>query len=261
MNNDYLSEIKIWSKTFYIPISKLPNEFREAVGALYLGLRAVDEIEDHNSLNTKEKVNLLKEVSLYLQLTDLCVSEEKIDLLFEPYKDKLPHVTLNICRWINVAPKEVRHRISDCIASMALRIIPWVQNNWTITDSAALDSYTYSVSGTPGLTLCELFDWYENKKTDRTLGVKFGVFLQNVNILRGRKDDAIRNVDFYPKNWTDENMIKYTYSFISDAKIFIESLSSGSSYEFCKEIFEMSVFAFEKLKAKEHISFDGEFKP
>ena len=35
------------SRTFYIPISRLPGGLQQAVGSAYLCLRAIDEIEDH----------------------------------------------------------------------------------------------------------------------------------------------------------------------------------------------------------------------
>jgi farnesyl-diphosphate farnesyltransferase len=38
------------SRTFYIPIMGLPEQCKEAVASQYLALRAIDEIEDHNTL-------------------------------------------------------------------------------------------------------------------------------------------------------------------------------------------------------------------
>ena len=42
-----MTVLKETSRTFYIPISKLPPIICEAVASAYLCLRAIDEIEDH----------------------------------------------------------------------------------------------------------------------------------------------------------------------------------------------------------------------
>jgi farnesyl-diphosphate farnesyltransferase len=44
---------------------------------------------------------------------------------------------------------------------------------------------------------------------ERSLAVSFGRGLQAVNILRNRKDDLSRGVDFYPVGWGDEEMETY----------------------------------------------------
>ena len=44
---DALTVLKETSRTFYIPITKLPSGVQEAVASAYLCLRAIDEIEDH----------------------------------------------------------------------------------------------------------------------------------------------------------------------------------------------------------------------
>ena len=55
------------SRTFFIPIMKLPPICQEAVASAYLTLRAIDEIEDHPTLANDVKVKLLRDVSYYLQ--------------------------------------------------------------------------------------------------------------------------------------------------------------------------------------------------
>lgn len=38
------------SRTFFIPITRLPPTCQEAVASAYLCLRAIDEVEDHSKL-------------------------------------------------------------------------------------------------------------------------------------------------------------------------------------------------------------------
>jgi farnesyl-diphosphate farnesyltransferase len=47
---DALDILEATSRTFFIPISRLPPGLLEAVGSGYLCLRAIDEIEDHKEL-------------------------------------------------------------------------------------------------------------------------------------------------------------------------------------------------------------------
>ncbi len=47
------------SRTFFIPISRLPYHLKEAVSSAYLCMRAIDEIEDHSQLDNSTKEKLL----------------------------------------------------------------------------------------------------------------------------------------------------------------------------------------------------------
>jgi farnesyl-diphosphate farnesyltransferase len=65
--SDALQALEATSRTFYLPIVRLPGGVREAVTSAYLCLRAIDEIEDHPALAPDDKVKLLNGVSLALQ--------------------------------------------------------------------------------------------------------------------------------------------------------------------------------------------------
>jgi len=62
-----LEILKQTSRTFYIPINRLPSGLREAVASAYLCMRAIDEVEDHPELDNRAKVKLLRTMSLNLQ--------------------------------------------------------------------------------------------------------------------------------------------------------------------------------------------------
>ena len=42
--------LKETSRTFYIPVARLPERLQETVAAAYLCMRAIDEIEDNDDL-------------------------------------------------------------------------------------------------------------------------------------------------------------------------------------------------------------------
>ena len=55
------------SRTFFIPISRMPPGLKEATTSAYLCMRAIDEIEDHPTLSNAVKARILQQVSLAFQ--------------------------------------------------------------------------------------------------------------------------------------------------------------------------------------------------
>ena len=45
--SDVTRVLKNTSRTFFIPIARLPARLQETVASAYLSMRAIDEIEDH----------------------------------------------------------------------------------------------------------------------------------------------------------------------------------------------------------------------
>ena len=62
--------LKLTSRTFYMPIIRLPKGIREAVASGYLCLRAIDEVEDHPTLEGSQKAAILHKISLILQAVE-----------------------------------------------------------------------------------------------------------------------------------------------------------------------------------------------
>jgi farnesyl-diphosphate farnesyltransferase len=85
---------------------------------------------------------------------------------------------------------------------MAERMAFWADRNWLISNEKDLDTYTFAVAGAVGLILSEIWGWYENVHTDRSLAIAYGRGLQSVNILRNSAEDLTRGVSFYPPGWT-----------------------------------------------------------
>eukprot|EP00919_Chromeraceae_sp_WS-2016_P041452 GHVR01098765.1.p1 GENE.GHVR01098765.1~~GHVR01098765.1.p1 ORF type:complete len:107 (-),score=3.34 GHVR01098765.1:898-1218(-) len=104
---------------------------------------------------------ILRNISLEIQqykpfsnLEDMCFDWMGSD-------ESLPEVTLRLAEWIYYCPEPFRGRIVDSTGNMADRMVFWVERNWQIKTEKHLDAYTFSVAGTVGLLLCEVWEWFE----------------------------------------------------------------------------------------------------
>ena len=229
-----LEVLKTTSRTFYIPISLLPEKLQAAVASAYLCMRAIDEIEDHAELDNLTKARLLRQISLNLQETvDNSASSHFVRGL-ESYQQILPEVTLKLGEWSIIAPETIAPRIWDATAAMADRMAYWAENNWTIETEADLDRYTFSVAGAVGLLLSDLWAWYDGTQTNRTYAIGFGRGLQAVNIVRNHGEDLKRGVSFLPADWTMKDMQTYARRNLKLADLYTQSLNSGPALDFCR---------------------------
>ncbi len=229
-----LEVLKETSRTFYIPISILPNGLKEAVASAYLCMRAIDEIEDHPELDHTTKAKLLRNISLALQSSGENVNFDSFNGSLNGEKNLLPEVTLRVQEWAVLAPQSIAPRIWDATAAMADRMAYWAQRNWLIETKADLDTYTFSVAGAVGLLLSDLWAWYDGTQTNRLQAIAFGRGLQTVNILRNQKDDIDRGVSFFPKGWTRKEMDEYARYNLKMADLYTNSLPSGPAKNFCQ---------------------------
>ena len=201
-----LEVLKETSRTFYIPIVKLPAQVQKAVASAYLCLRAIDEVEDHASLTNPTKADILRSISYTLQTFSPESAEDSLRWDWHGKEGDLPEVTLRLAEWIFLCPAEVRARVVDCTATMADRMAWWAARNWRIDSEQDLDVYTFAVAGAVGLILCEIWEWFEGIKTNRSLAIGYGRALQSINILRNSGEDKERGVSFYPPGWTQKEV-------------------------------------------------------
>jgi farnesyl-diphosphate farnesyltransferase len=229
-----LKILKETSRTFYIPISRLPEGLQEAVTSAYLCMRAIDDIEDHFQIDQTTKVKLLRQISLNLQSG---IEDSQPDDFTEGiinYQNLIPEVSYRIGEWAMLAPSSIAPRIWDATAAMADRMAYWAENNWKIHTKTHLDQYTFSVAGAVGLLLSDLWEWYDGTKTNRSEAIAFGRGLQAVNILRNQTDDRDRGVNFFPEGWQSENMHAYARYNLSLADSYTKALPSGPALQFCQ---------------------------
>ena len=233
--NRALETLKTTSRTFYIPIARLPEKLQDAVASAYLCMRAIDEIEDTPNLDNQTKAYLLRSISLRLQeIADLS-DYRFISADLAPYKNILPGVSLGIGEWASLADESIAPRIWDATAAMADRMAYWAERNWTIATEADLDRYTFSVAGAVGLLLSDLWAWYDGTETNRTQAIAFGRGLQAVNIVRNQGEDFLRGVSFIPDGWTEQDIQAYARRQLTQASLYIEALPKNSpALDFCQ---------------------------
>lgn len=229
-----LEVLKETSRTFYIPISRLPEGLQEAVASGYLCMRAIDEVEDHPDLDNSLKAELLKTISLTLQSTTDRIDEAALAAELTKHTNLLPEVTVRVGEWAMLAPSTIAPRVWDATAAMADRMAHWAVTNWTIKTQADLDCYTFSVAGAVGLLLSDLWAWYDGTQTNRMHAIAFGRGLQAVNILRNHSEDLARSVEFYPEGWTDERMQNYARRNLALADAYTSALPLGPALDFCQ---------------------------
>jgi len=222
------------SRTFYIPISRLPSGLQEAVASGYLCMRAIDEIEDHPTLDNALKAKLLQIISLTLQSGTHEMRASDLSGALSDYKDLLPEVSYRIGEWALLAPDSIAPRVWDATAAMSDRMAYWARINWKIEDRADLDQYTFGVAGAVGLLLSDLWAWYDGTKTNRSYAIGFGRGLQAVNILRNHNEDKTRGVDFFPTGWTAEQVYNYARQNLELADAYTAALTMGPALDFCR---------------------------
>ena len=230
-----LETLKQTSRTFYIPIARLPGELQDAVASAYLCMRAIDEIEDTPDLDNQTKAQLLRSISLRLQEIADINAYKHIGVDLVPYKGVLPEVSLSIGEWASLAPMTIAPRIWDATAAMADRMAYWAENNWTIETEADLNRYTFSVAGAVGLLLSDLWAWYDGTETNRSQAIAFGRGLQAVNIVRNQGEDSLRGVNFLPEGWTSHDVQNYARLQLQQANLYIQALPKNSpALDFCQ---------------------------
>ncbi len=226
--------LKETSRTFYIPITLLKKELRLTVGSAYLCMRAIDEIEDHETMDPKVKVDLLNKTSELLR-AEGPFEQETYEKLLEPYDEILPEVTLRLGDWLEVCPVEIEEKVRESTAEMAVGMAEWVKKDWVIKTKEDLDNYTYYVAGLVGVMLSDIWNWYDGTETDYDLAVGFGRGLQAVNILRNQHEDyAERGVRFIPDGWTRSDVFDYAETNLKKADEYLEDISTRNILLFCK---------------------------
>ncbi|PTM58025.1 squalene/phytoene synthase family protein [Desmospora activa] len=231
-NQDAMDILRATSRTFFIPISRLPSGLKEAVASAYLCMRAIDEIEDHPELPAEAKASLLRSISEVLQQP---FQEDALLAPMKPYQSLLPEVTLRMGEWSRLAPESVQVAVYSRTATMAEGMAGWALKGWNVQTEEDLDDYTFYVAGLVGLLLNDLWKWYDGTDADEELAVGYGRGLQAVNIIRNRDEDLARGkVDYYPNGWEAEDMFAYARRNLAMADEYTNRIQSKPVLDFCK---------------------------
>ena len=234
LEKEAMHVLKETSRTFYIPITLLKRELRLTVGSAYLCMRAIDEIEDHENLDSDIKEGLLRETKSLLLAYGPFNEEAYMDLV-KPYENQLPEVTLRLSDWIAVCPDGIVQKVREATAEMAGGMADWAKKDWFIKTKDDLDNYTYYVAGLVGVMLSDIWKWYDGTETDYELAIGFGRGLQAVNILRNQHEDfAERGVRFIPEGWTRADVFDYARENLKLAEQYMKDIKTRNIYLFCK---------------------------
>lgn len=236
LSREAISVLRHTSRTFFIPIVRLPGQVRDAVGSAYLCMRSIDEVEDHPRLARETKVLLLTRIHELLEqgAESRVLDASAIQALLSPHRAELPPVTLALDRFAAMAPSAIADRIWISVAAMARAMAHWARDGFVIRTEQDLDAYTYDVAGRVGELLNEIWLWYDGTAPPRDQAVGFGRGLQAVNILRNRDEDLARGVDFYPAGWQNPRMHDYIERQFTLADAYMTHLGEGPVREFCR---------------------------
>lgn len=231
LNKEAMRVLKQTSRTFYIPIKLLNPTLRKTVGSAYLCMRAIDEIEDHETMEPGIKKQLLKSVSDQLKEP---FDREKYQQLVSPYESVLPEVTLRLADWIDFCPEDIVDRVKESTSIMADGMAKWVGKDFEVQTKEDLDEYTYYVAGLVGVMLSDIWEWYDGTITGRDLAIGYGRGLQAVNMLRNQDEDAERGVRFIPDGWNRDDMFHYAEENLAKADEYIKMIHTKNILLFCR---------------------------
>lgn len=232
LQKDAMHMLKLTSRTFYIPIKLLKPKLRKTVGAAYLCMRAIDEIEDHETLPKEVKIDLLLKTKELLKEKN-GFDRKAYETLVKPYQE-LPEVTHRLADWVEVCPEEITGKVMDSTSIMAGGMAKWVEKDFDVKTKEELDDYTYYVAGLVGVMLSDIWKWYDGTETDYDLAVGYGRGLQAVNMLRNQDEDAERGVRFIPDGWTRADMFDYAWDNLRKADEYMKDLKTKNIILFCK---------------------------
>jgi len=231
LNKEAMRVLKLTSRTFYIPIKLLNPTLKSTVGSAYLCMRAIDEIEDHETLEAEVKMQLLQSIS---QMLKKPFEREEYQQLIKPYMSILPEVTIRLDDWIDFCPAGIVDKVKESTSIMAAGMAKWVDKDFVVNTKEELDDYTYYVAGLVGVMLSDIWEWYDGTKTDRDLAIGYGRGLQAVNMLRNQDEDAERGVRFIPEGWGRDDMFVYAEANLKKADEYIKMIDTKNILLFCR---------------------------
>lgn len=232
LQKDAMRVLKETSRTFYIPITFLQKELKLAVATAYLAMRAIDEIEDHEEVDSTTKHDLLMQIS---ELLKKPFDAEQYDLIIAPLAHKWPEVTHRLVDWLLVCPDRALPIVKRATSEMAYGMAKWAKADWQVKTKEDLDDYTYYVAGLVGVMLSDLWLEYEGIETDRELAIGYGRGLQAVNILRNEAEDMDeRGVSFVPDGWGRDELFTYAEDNLAKADEYMKSIHKRTVLLFCR---------------------------
>lgn len=187
------------SKNFYLASKFLPKDTRDTNMALYLMLRMADTIEDSNLPIEvkKECFDIYREFLLSKKMNiQRFISRFEEDANLTPHEKKLitnTNVVLDLFERIGIV---YRRNFTNDINEMTIGMEKYLEKRIiTIHDQ---DDYCHYVAGIVGKILTDMYLFYNHINNEEhykmlSLSNDFGLLLQKVNIIKGSKEDYLKN--------------------------------------------------------------------
>lgn len=225
---DFYSLLKDTSRSFYLGIMGLRQPLRERICCGYLFCRLMDIFEDASQCAPEPRARLLSSLRVFLtqlkldsasiqtalrayEAEKLAVSEPlETYFIANPHERALFEHSASLLARISAFPLSVRVAYSGSLMDMALGMETEIAAElsrpprWE-RSTQDFDQYCYTVAGTVGIFLTQLF-WdeqaFEAKRTlpeMEKLGESFGKALQIVNITKDFHGDWQEGRCFWPR--------------------------------------------------------------
>lgn len=202
--------LRATSRTFALSIEGLPPLLREQIAVAYLLFRVSDYLEDHETLDPRDKVRLLERWESVLaspalrgvfgrELADVPFGEDDAEAVVAREFGMLLYA-------LEGFPEPVRRAIIDRLRETTRGMARWQARGPRVEDEADLDDYMHHVAGVVGYLVTDLFSIHFEGVAGRRhllmpLAREFGLALQCVNILRGLRKDYERGWIFVPRSF------------------------------------------------------------
>lgn len=206
--SDLAHLLRVASRTFAVGIERLPGSLQSEVRTAYLLLRVSDYLEDNEAMEPERKARLLH---LWAEVLEGDSDPSHLVQQIGPVSEETPdaQVAQRLLEvhdaFLKCAPAArdiLRKHVSDTSRGMAR----WAVRGDDFADEADLDDYMHEVAGRVGYLLTDLFVEHYPALAPRhehlsTLGQRFGLGLQTVNVIRGLHEDRDREWIFVPRSF------------------------------------------------------------
>ncbi len=239
-----LQVLKSVSRSFYLSLRLLPGEMRPATGTGYLLARASDTIADTAEVPADDRLELLDSFAAELVGKDSARRREGMKRFIPRQKNEAERVLLERLDEVLEALAALDVLQADAVRNVVATIIGGQRLDLVRFDEATraapaalrteeeLEDYCYRVAGCVGsfwtrIGLLALGDKFSRSKPEELddLGIRYGMGLQLVNILRDLPEDLANGRCYLPvADPRDPAALAAAYPFwLSQAELWLES--------------------------------------
>lgn len=255
----YRSHLLAVSRSFSLCIAELNEPLREYVGLAYLLCRIIDTIEDCD-LSPKQKQDMFEKTYSWINDPNLIV-ETTLQKFAEGFPTTIPDGEKKLAQdsyKLFLDYKNLPSAIQKCMMGPILTMILGMKKivllksdgHLVLKNILELNHYCFFVAGVVGEILTGLISYLSQDRlffsNQWENSVRFGLFLQKVNILKDEKQDNQRGLFYF------QNSIEVIESLRLDsekAKDYITSISSSwdDFKVFCSFSFLLGLISLQSL--------------